>query len=112
MNQLTPCVLEVGAEHVVVAERRGLYVERHRHGCGRDDRLLRGEPVGQPGGRADDEQDGSGLGERKLGVLNNSVTLQELVNGINALGIGPRDMITILQAIKAAGALQAEIEVL
>jgi flagellar P-ring protein precursor FlgI len=51
-------------------------------------------------------------GDRKLGVLNKGVTLQELVNGINALGIGPRDMITILQAIKAAGALQAEIEVL
>jgi flagellar P-ring protein precursor FlgI len=48
----------------------------------------------------------------KLGVLKPGVTLQELVNGINALGIGPRDMITILQAIKAAGALQAEIEVL
>lgn len=50
--------------------------------------------------------------DRKLGVLNKGVTLQELVNGINALGIGPRDLITILQAIKAAGALQAEIEVL
>ncbi|HAA93296.1 MAG: flagellar biosynthesis protein FlgA [Rhodospirillaceae bacterium] len=50
--------------------------------------------------------------DRKLTVLANSVTLQELVNGINALGIGPRDMISILQAIKAAGAMQAEIEVL
>ena len=50
--------------------------------------------------------------DKKLGMLNKGVTLQELVNGINALGIGPRDMITILQAIKAAGALQAEIEVL
>jgi len=50
--------------------------------------------------------------ERRLAVLPGSVTLQELVNGLNALGIGPRDMITILQAIKAAGALQAEIEVL
>ncbi len=49
---------------------------------------------------------------RRLTVLPQSVTLQELVNGLNALGIGPRDLITILQAIKAAGALQAEIEVL
>jgi len=40
------------------------------------------------------------------------VTLQELVNGLNALGIGPRDLLTILQAVKAAGALQAEIEVM
>jgi flagellar P-ring protein precursor FlgI len=51
-------------------------------------------------------------GDRKLAVLPSGVTLQELVNGLNALGIGPRDMITILQAIKAAGALQASIEVL
>jgi flagellar P-ring protein FlgI len=50
--------------------------------------------------------------DKKLTMLANSVTLQELVNGINALGIGPRDMISILQAIKAAGAMQAEIEVL
>ena len=48
----------------------------------------------------------------QLGVLEESVTLQELVDGLNALGVSPRDMITILQTIKAAGALQAEIEVL
>lgn len=47
-----------------------------------------------------------------LALVNESVTLQELVDGLNALGISPRDLITILQAIKSAGALQAEIEVL
>ena len=40
------------------------------------------------------------------------VSLQQLVNGLNALGVSPRDMIAILQAIKAAGALQDEIEVI
>ncbi len=50
--------------------------------------------------------------ERRLTVLKPGVTLQELVNGLNALGIGPRDMITILQAVKASGALQADIEVM
>jgi flagellar P-ring protein FlgI len=49
--------------------------------------------------------------ERRLGVLRGGVTLQELVRGLNSLGVGPRDLITILQAIKAAGALQAELEV-
>ncbi len=48
----------------------------------------------------------------KMSVLGAGVTLQELVNGLNALGIGPRDLISILQAVKAAGALQAEIEVM
>jgi flagellar P-ring protein precursor FlgI len=50
--------------------------------------------------------------DRKFAVLPNGVTLQELVNGLNALGIGPRDMITILQAVKASGSMQADIEVL
>lgn len=50
--------------------------------------------------------------DAKLGIVDSGVTLKDLVDGLNALGIGPRDMITILQSIKAAGALQAEIEVL
>lgn len=48
----------------------------------------------------------------KLAVLETGVTLQDLVTGLNSLGMQPRDIITILQAIKAAGALQAEIEVM
>ncbi len=50
--------------------------------------------------------------DTNLALVPATVTLQQLVDGLNALGIGPRDMIAILQAIKAAGALQAEIEVL
>jgi len=50
--------------------------------------------------------------ERKLVVLETGATLEALVDGLNALGVGPRDMIAIIQAIKAAGALQAEIEVM
>ncbi|SHM15750.1 flagellar basal body P-ring protein FlgI [Roseibium suaedae] len=50
--------------------------------------------------------------DAKLAIVGETVTLKQLVDGLNALGIGPRDMITILQAIKAAGALQADIEVL
>ena len=44
--------------------------------------------------------------------MQEGVSLEELVTGLNALGVSPRDIITILQAIKAAGALQAEIEVM
>jgi flagellar P-ring protein precursor FlgI len=50
--------------------------------------------------------------DRKLGILQGGVTLRDLVASLNALGIGPRDMISILQAIKAAGAIQADIEVM
>lgn len=46
----------------------------------------------------------------KIAVLQEGATLRDLVGGLNALGVGPRDLITILQTIKAAGALQADIE--
>jgi flagellar P-ring protein precursor FlgI len=49
---------------------------------------------------------------KKLAVVREGVSLQQLVDGLNALGIGPRDLISILQAIKAAGAIQADIEVM
>jgi len=45
-------------------------------------------------------------------VPNARMTDVTLVDGLNALGIGPRDLIAILQAIKAAGAIQADIEVM
>ncbi len=50
--------------------------------------------------------------ETKLSVLDTGVNLQELVDGLNALGVSPRDLISILQAVKASGALQADIEVM
>ncbi len=49
--------------------------------------------------------------DHKLGMLSASPTLRDLVASLNALGVGPRDLISILQAIKAAGALQADLEV-
>ncbi|HRE21785.1 MAG TPA: flagellar basal body P-ring protein FlgI [Rhabdaerophilum sp.] len=50
--------------------------------------------------------------KKKLAIVKDSVSLRELVDGLNALGVGPRDLISILQAIKASGALQADIEVM
>lgn len=47
--------------------------------------------------------------ENRLALVDQNVTLADLVDGLNALGIGPRDMIDILKAIKAAGALHAEL---
>ncbi|MGD2132237.1 MAG: flagellar basal body P-ring protein FlgI [Maricaulaceae bacterium] len=41
-----------------------------------------------------------------------TIALSDLVDGLNALGVSPRDLISILHALKSAGALQAEIEVL
>lgn len=52
--------------------------------------------------------DGNGA---SLAMVGGGASLQSLVTGLNALGVSPRDLITILQAIKTAGALQAEIAV-
>ena len=51
-------------------------------------------------------------GDKKIALLPKGVSLQELVSSLNALGVGPRDIITILQSIKASGALQADIQVM
>jgi flagellar P-ring protein precursor FlgI len=72
------------------------------------DPFSRGETVVVP--RTEVEVDTSE--GNQLAIVGASVTLRDLVDGLNALGIGPRDMIAILQAIKAAGALQADIEVM
>lgn len=50
-------------------------------------------------------------GGKSLALLNSGASLRTLVSGLNAMGVSPRDLITILQAIRTAGALQAEIEV-
>lgn len=52
--------------------------------------------------------DGSGA---SLALLDDGTSLQSLVNGLNRLGVSPRDLITILHALKGAGALQAEITI-
>jgi flagellar P-ring protein precursor FlgI len=49
---------------------------------------------------------------RQFLTLGGGASLSSLVSGLNALGVSPRDMISILQTIKAAGALQADIEVM
>jgi flagellar P-ring protein FlgI len=67
----------------------------------------RGETRVVPRTRIGVQEDG-----KKLALVQNGVSLQQLVDGLNALGIGPRDLIAILQAIKAAGAIQADIEVM
>ncbi len=50
--------------------------------------------------------------EGRLIVLNEGVTIGDLVRALNAVGVTPRDLIAVLQSVKAAGALQAEIEVI
>ncbi len=69
--------------------------------------LSRGRTRVVPRTRIGVQEDG-----KKFAMVQEGVSLQQVVDGLNALGIGPRDLIAILQAIKAAGAIQADIEVM
>jgi len=69
--------------------------------------LSRGRTVVTPRSSVRVTEDG-----KKLALVKDGVSLQQLVDGLNGLGIGPRDLIGILQAIKAAGAIEADIEVM
>jgi flagellar P-ring protein precursor FlgI len=51
-------------------------------------------------------------GRAKLVMLEQGTTLEAVVRALNALGASPRDIIAIMQGLKAAGALQAELVIL
>jgi flagellar P-ring protein precursor FlgI len=50
--------------------------------------------------------------KRALLVMARGITIQDVVRGLNAMGVTPRDLIQILQTIKAAGALQADLKIM
>ena len=51
-------------------------------------------------------------GNKPLFMVESGVSIGEVVKALNALGVSPRDLIAIFQALKAAGALQAELEII
>jgi flagellar P-ring protein precursor FlgI len=51
-------------------------------------------------------------GNNPIFVVESGVSIGEVVKALNALGVSPRDLIAIFQALKAAGALQAELEII
>lgn len=59
------------------------------------------------GGDSSGKKDGD-----KVVVLEESANVGDIVNAMNKLGVSPKDLITILQAIKAAGALHGDLEIL
>jgi flagellar P-ring protein precursor FlgI len=83
-------------------------------------RVTESKQVSQPGAfsqtgtttaveRTEVEVTESGTG--KLALMARGANLTDLVNGLNSLGVSPRDLISILQSLKAAGALRADLEV-
>ena len=51
-------------------------------------------------------------GNKPIFLVNSGVSIAAVVKALNALGVSPRDLISIFQALKAAGALQAELEII
>lgn len=67
----------------------------------------RGETVATPKTDIEIKEEAS-----NLMVIESGSTIRELVRALNAIGVTPRDLISIFQSIKAAGALQAELEII
>ncbi len=66
-----------------------------------------GQTVVSPGTEINVQEDAN-----QLVVVPKGVSIGEVVNALNSLGVTPRDLIAIFQAIKAAGSLQADLEVI
>lgn len=56
--------------------------------------------------------DGKKVSDEKVAIIDSGVSVGDLVQSLNRLGVSPKDLITILQSIKAAGALHGELEIL
>jgi flagellar P-ring protein FlgI len=77
--------------------------------------LREGEAFAAPGGQTVVTTDKTTTVEeekRQLIVIPKGVTIQDVVKALNAVGVTPRDLITIMQTIKAAGALQADLRII
>jgi flagellar P-ring protein precursor FlgI len=72
---------------------------------------LQVKPPALPGTSANAPADPVRIGQ-KVVTLQSGVSLGEVVRALNSVGVAPRELIAIFQAIKAAGALQAELEII
>jgi len=73
---------------------------------------LQVKPPPQPGSSAANAPVDTVKVGQKVVTLQPGVTLGEVVRALNSVGVAPRELIAIFQAIKAAGALQAELEII
>ena len=111
--------IEINPEHkarVVLNERTGTVVMGdnvtiNQFALSHGNLSLQVKPPPQPGAPANAPVDTAKIGQ-KVVTLQPGVTLGEMVRALNSVGVAPRELIAIFQAIKAAGALQAELEII
>jgi len=75
----------------------------------------KGGTIVAPGGQTvvtTDTEVGAAEEKSQLVIVPYGVTIQDLVKALNAIGVTPRDLITIMQTIKEAGALQAQLKIM
>ena len=51
-------------------------------------------------------------GNKKLVMVNGAATLAQVVRALNTIGVSPRDLIAIVQALRESGSLQADLEII
>ena len=73
---------------------------------------LIGAASNQPATVTEDVQTEVKEQESRLIVVDETVTLGEVVRALNAVGVTPRDLVSILSALRSAGALQANLEII
>jgi len=111
--------IEINPEHrarVVLNERTGTVVMGdnvtiNQFALSHGNLSLQVKPPPRPGAPANAPVDTAKIGQ-KVVTLQPGVTLGEMVRALNSVGVAPRELIAIFQAIKAAGALQAELEII
>ena len=69
--------------------------------------LSGGQTAGVSNAQIDIKQDGAALANLRSGA-----NLADVVKALNSIGANPQDLIAILQAMKTAGALRAELEII
>ncbi len=97
---------DVRVSRVAIAQGNLTITVREQPQVSQPNALARGDTVVTPQSNVEVEEERGGL------AIVEGARLRDLVDGLNALGVSPRDLLSILQSLKAAGALQAEIEVL
>ncbi len=111
--------IEINPEHkarVVLNERTGTVVMGdnvtiNQFALSHGNLSLQVKPPPPPGAPANAPAETVKIGQ-KVVTLQPGVTLGEMVRALNSVGVAPRELIAIFQAIKAAGALQAELEII
>jgi flagellar P-ring protein FlgI len=108
--KVSTVALTHGSLSISIKEEGQNYLRTGKDGESGD--VIRDEQTGDLLQESDNTEVDVEESDASLMVMEEGVTLDDLVKGLNAFGVGPSDLIAILQSLKASGALQAELEII